>query len=116
MLNKSKLILRELFRGIQNIIKNLVVSIDLKGPTEVKKKAIMGELDKILDKRMKKKSTRLKWLPKVDELLEVWDLYDQAGQNPAKKTFKQIQKGLADLFRPSRLNGIWRIKKLSARV
>ena len=38
------------------------------------------------------KKTRLKWLPKIDELLEVWDLYDRAGQKPAKRTFRQIAK------------------------
>ena len=35
---------------------------------------------------------RFKWLSTVDELLEVWDLYDQAGQQPWRKTFQQISK------------------------
>jgi len=38
------------------------------------------------------KKPRLKWLPLTDELLEVWDLYDQAGKNPAARTFKIISK------------------------
>lgn len=35
---------------------------------------------------------RLKWLPIVDELTEVWDLYDQAGKQPVKITFMQIKR------------------------
>lgn len=38
------------------------------------------------------KKERMKWLSIVDELLEVWDLYDQAGQQPVKITFKQIAR------------------------
>ena len=39
-----------------------------------------------------KKKQRLKWLSIYDELLEVWDLYTDAGQQPWKRTFQQISK------------------------
>ena len=37
--------------------------------------------------------SRLKWLPIVDELLQVWDLWDEAGQ-PARQSFPNIAKKL----------------------
>ena len=92
------LYLEELVKDSKNIIKSymserplehLLVSIDLSRSTEV----ILSEIKaKIRNSKYEIKETRLKWLPKVDELLEVWDLYDLAGQQPAKKTFKQIAK------------------------
>ncbi len=40
----------------------------------------------------KRIQTRKKWLPKLDQLLEVWDLYSLAGQHPAAMTFKEISR------------------------
>jgi hypothetical protein len=66
------------------------------------KKAIMGEVEAIVDKQLgqykKEKEKvqssikRLKWLSNTDELLEVWDLYERAGQMPGVMSFKRIAK------------------------
>jgi len=63
------------------------------------KEAIMAEVDEIVTKELNEyliernnKKGRMKWLSIIDELLEVWDLYDQAGQQPWQKTFRQISK------------------------
>jgi hypothetical protein len=38
------------------------------------------------------KEKRLKWLSIYKEVLEVWDLYEHAGQQPWKRSFQQISK------------------------
>lgn len=72
----------------------LIVSIDLTRPTET----ILAEINEILSKnkarlaKERPEKHRLKWLSVVDELLEVWDIYDRAGQQPWQKTFRQISR------------------------
>jgi hypothetical protein len=38
------------------------------------------------------KDQRAAWLSKTDELLEVWDMYGDAGQQPSKLTFQQVAR------------------------
>lgn len=94
----SNLYFEELVKDSVNIVKKymserplerLLVSIDLTRSTE----AILSEIkEKVGSEKRLIKETRLRWLPKGDKLLEVWDLYDQAGQNPTTMTFKIISK------------------------
>ena len=78
----------------RNPFSHLLLGIDLTRSKEV----IIEEVREIITDYQAKlgvnelKKARLKWLPKVDELLEVWDLYDQAGQKPTVMTFKIISK------------------------
>jgi len=72
----------------------LLLGIDLTRSKE----AIMAEVESLVIKYREfyydnnLPNQRLKWLPKADKLLEVWDLYDKAGQKPATRTFKIISK------------------------
>jgi len=94
----NDLYFEELVKDSKNIIRKymserplerLLVSIDLTRSTEV----ILSEIkEKIRSEKRLIKESRLRWLPKADELLEVWDLYEQAGQNPTTRTFKIISK------------------------
>lgn len=74
--------------------KTLLIGVDL-GRT---KAAIMAEIEKIVNENLscyRGKNyiqSRDKWLPLLDEILEVWDLYSAAGQQPVKTTFRQISK------------------------
>jgi len=77
-------------------------------PSNLSKLGFSDEkVDKILTNRLKpyqsnnekdinfasyRKKERLKWLPIYKELLEVWDLYSEAGQQPWQKTFPQISR------------------------
>jgi hypothetical protein len=66
------------------------------------KQAIMAEVETIVDKQLsqykkeKRKvedsNRRLKWLSNIDELLEVWDLYQREGKKPGVMSFKRISK------------------------
>ena len=49
----------------------LIVGINLKRP----KDAIMAELTNLLDMQIQRTGKRDKWLPLVDELLQVWDMW-----------------------------------------
>ncbi|MCX5839417.1 MAG: hypothetical protein NTW71_13025 [Deltaproteobacteria bacterium] len=66
----------------------LMIGVDLTRTKEV----IMAEFEILLDMQRERKRGRMKWLSIVDELLEVWDLHNQAGQQPWQKTFRQISK------------------------
>jgi hypothetical protein len=95
----SDLYLIELIKNAENIVRHylgerplehLLVSIDLTRSTE----AILAEVKQfvtILKKGMKE--GRLKWLPIIEDLLTVWDLWDEAGQ-PARQSFPEIAKKL----------------------
>jgi len=76
-------------------INTLLVSIDLKRT----KTAIMAEVEELVNFHKKRvlrdePRGREKWLPLVDELLEVWDLWSEAGKTPAIQTFTLIAKKL----------------------
>lgn len=87
LLKDSKKIIRALISDRPR--QSLLVSIDLDRSTD----AIVAEIKKIVESEKRgMQEKRLKWLPKIDELLEVWDLYDRAGRQPAKRTFRQIAK------------------------
>jgi len=72
------------------------MGIDLSRSKEV----ILAEVGRLIDQHKKIEKTvlgkirqrRLKWLPKTPELLEVWDLWEEAGKTPAIQTFKYISK------------------------
>jgi len=72
----------------------LLIGVDLRRT----KAAIMAEIEKIVDENQfcyrgrDYTQTREKWLPLLDELLQVWDLYSAAGRQPVKTTFRQIAK------------------------
>jgi len=76
--------------------KHLLMGIDLSRSKEV----ILAEVGRLIDQHKKIEKTvlgkirqrRLKWLPKTPELLEVWDLWEEAGKTPAIQTFKYISK------------------------
>lgn len=101
LLADSKEIIKDLMR--ERPRQHIIVSIDLTRSTDV----ITEEIRAIVTSETRQRpSSRLKWLPKTDELLEVWDLYDQAGQQPGKLTFRQISKTVG---RPlSTVKGQWR--------
>jgi len=74
--------------------KHLLIGIDLTRTKE----AILAEVADLVTLYQtrtgvtERRKERLKWLPIVDELLEVWDLYEKAGQQLWKTTFNQISK------------------------
>jgi hypothetical protein len=76
--------------------KYLLVGIDLSRTKEV----IRDEVAELVKQHQDKiglglediPQKRFKWLPIVDDLLEVWDLYHQAGKQPWQKTFRQISQ------------------------
>ena len=76
----------------RNPFSHLLIGVDLTRSKDV----ILAEVHKLLTHYQnilgldEIKKTRLKWLRLTDELLEVWDLYDQAGQKPGVITFKII--------------------------
>lgn len=73
---------------------HLLMGIDLTR----NKGAILKEVEKLVTEYQTKigvhemPERRFKWLSNVGELLEVWDLYNQAGQQPWRKTFREISK------------------------
>jgi hypothetical protein len=73
---------------------HLLMGVDLTRNKEV----ILEEVKRVILEYQKKLGVhevpekRFKWLSMVDELLEVWDLYDHAGQRPWKETFKRISE------------------------
>ena len=73
---------------------HMFVGIDLTRTKE----AILAEvaeivtLHKIRTGITETEKKRLKWLPVVNELLEVWDLWNQAGQKPWQRTMTAIAK------------------------
>ncbi|MFH0812221.1 MAG: hypothetical protein V2A69_05220 [Pseudomonadota bacterium] len=89
---------REIFSELTNgqPSKYLLVGIDLSRTKEV----IRDEVAELVKQHQDKTGLgledipqkRFKWLPIVDDLLEVWDLYDQAGQQPWQKTFPRISR------------------------
>jgi hypothetical protein len=90
---------REIFTELTNGEPSsyLLVGIDLKRSKDViinefENLPMVHNLSQIKALTTKMTEKRLKWLPDVDELCEVWDLYDRAGKQPAKMTFKQIAK------------------------
>lgn len=110
ILKDAKQILNQII--FQYPSESLVITVDLNRSRE----SIMAEVEKIITDELNNyheqsnkiflfdvnnkfvrteqndKKKRMKWLSIIDELLEVWDLYDQAGQQPVKITFKQIAK------------------------
>jgi hypothetical protein len=78
----------------RNPFSHLLIGVDLTRNKDV----ILAEVGKLITHYQnilgidEIKKPRLRWLPKADELLEVWDLYDKAGRQPAKRTFRQIAK------------------------
>jgi len=89
---------REIFSELTNgqPSKYLLVGIDLSRTKEV----IREEVAELVKQHQDKTGLgledipqkRFKWLPIVDDLLEVWDLHDRAGQQPWQKTFKRISE------------------------
>jgi len=89
---------REIFTELTNgqPSKYLLVGIDLSRTKEV----IRDEVAELVRQHQDKgglgleniQPKRFKWLPIVNDLLEVWDLYNQAGQQPWQKTFPRISK------------------------
>jgi hypothetical protein len=75
-------------------VKYLFVALDLSRTKEV----ILAEVDELITQHKKEVALnsedipqkRNKWLPLVNELQEVWDLYEGAGQQPWQKTFRKI--------------------------
>lgn len=91
LINNARLIFSELTH--REPFNTLLVGIDLRRSKEV----IMAEVEAFVENyqklyRGKEPTERLKWLSIADELLEVWDLYDKAGQKPWQKTFRQISR------------------------
>lgn len=96
----EKLYLEELLKNSKGIVEYLLkektrrkalVAIDLERKTE----DILAEIKEIV--RCMKSSialSRLKWLPIVDDLLMVYDLYCAEGKAPGSVTFKMISKKL----------------------
>lgn len=78
----------------RNPFPHLLLGVDLMRSKDV----ILAEVADLISEYQKKlgldelKKSRLKWLGVVDELLEVWDLYEIAGQQPTSMTFSQISK------------------------
>jgi len=78
----------------QNPFSHLLIGLDLTRSKDV----ILAEVRELITHYQnilgldEIKKPRLKWLPIADELLEVWDLYDQAGQKPVARTFNTISK------------------------
>jgi len=75
----------------------LLVGIDLRRSKDVIIKEFenlpfVHNLNRIKALTTEMPEKRLKWLSSVDELTEVWDLYNNAGQQQWQKTFKQISK------------------------
>jgi len=74
--------------------KHLLVGIDLTR----NKETILAEIAELVTLHQlrtgikENKKERLKWLPIVDEIIEVWDLYQQAGKQPARVTFKDTAR------------------------
>jgi hypothetical protein len=108
VLADSKEIIQQL-TIFETLGQTMIVSVNLDRPKHV----IMAEFEAILnrckttyqtgknrifefDANMKfsgitiEKDQRAAWLSKTDELLEVWDMYGDAGQQPGKRTFEQI--------------------------
>ena len=65
----------------------LLVGVDLTRS----KKAIMFEFEEALDKHKINVKNRLKWLPQIDEILQVWDMWEGYGQ---RKCFHLIARRL----------------------
>lgn len=109
VLEDSRSILEKLL--LSQPVKRRIIVINL----ERSKEAIMKEVDEIVTNAIEKylikwtewsedpnqefptkivsrKKERLKWLPIYKELLEVWDLYADAGQQPWQKTFRLIAR------------------------
>jgi len=68
----------------------LIVGVDLSRP----KDAIIAEFSILLDMQIRRTGKRGKWVPIVDELMEVWDLYEAAGKTPAIQSFRNISRKL----------------------
>ena len=68
----------------------LIVGVDLTRP----KDSILAEISSLLDMQLNRTGHREKWLPIVDELLQVWDLYEAAGKTPAIQSFRNISRKL----------------------
>jgi len=74
--------------------KHLLVGIDLTR----NKETILAEIAELVTLHQlrtgikENKKERLKWLPIIDEIIEVWDLYQQAGKQPARVTFKDTAR------------------------
>jgi hypothetical protein len=73
---------------VEEIVTNAVKAYQKKRNEVV----ILDDDGKIIDVVNNKKKERNKWLPITPELLEVWDLYKQAGQHPWLKTFRNISR------------------------
>jgi len=99
ILEEAKLILDQMI--LPHPGETLLISIDLKRS----KKVILAEVERLFHEARKDyqsgwihkgggpvKESRLKWLPIADELLEVWDLWDKAGQTPWQKSFRTISR------------------------
>lgn len=115
---------KQILKDSRSILENLMFSFPypdeslfLVADLNRSKEAIMAEIDEIVTEernRLKKErqrdfilddgkvtmiekkepDNRLKWLPIVDALLEVWDLWSEAGKTPAIQTFTLIAKKL----------------------
>ncbi len=73
--------------------KTLLLGVDLSRSKE----AILAEVEMLVDHYREvyqevNGAERLRWLPIAEELLEVWDLYEQAGKSPARVTFRTVSK------------------------
>jgi hypothetical protein len=87
----------------------LLLGIDLNRSKE----SIMAEVEGLVDKYQKfyrgndPENTRLKWLSILDEILQVWNLYDKAGQKPWQRSMKAISR---EVGRPlSTVKSQWRM-------
>lgn len=93
----SKIYLEELAKDSENIIREymsvrplerLMVSIDLTRPTEV----ILAEVKALVtSSKREMQEKRLKWLPIVNDLLDVWDLWEKYSQ---RRCFSLIARRL----------------------
>jgi len=91
--------LEELLKDSEKIIKALMsdmpsklflVSIDPTRPVD----SILAEVKELVKTEKRElPNSRLSWLPIADNILAVWDLWDEAGQ-PARQAFKNIAKKL----------------------
>ncbi len=108
ILEDAKEILDELLSPVPP--RTVLLAFDPEKP----KKMIMAEIEELVDKEIElyRKSNvtwvfdengrvvgreaaprrRNKWLGMVDELLQVWDLYQKAGQRPGSMTFRDISR------------------------
>jgi len=101
---------KQIFNELTNCnpFTHLLLGIDLTRNKDV----IVEELKQIVTDYQKRlglneiiKKSRIKWLKNYPEFLQVWDLYEKAGQQPATRTFGQIAK---QLKRPSStVKGQW---------